>query len=93
MENKHRIIDDQYPMEDTFTKLRERDLKESDELIESSKCSFTNSQQIKKDEDLIGKSSGDTNQKSGSNNNLKDSSEDNHPVDITQDALQKGGDE
>ena len=42
-----------------------------------------NSQQIKKDEDLIGKSSGDTNHDSGSKNDLKDLNGDNHSADTT----------
>jgi len=38
-------------------------------------------QQIKKDEDLIGKSSGNTKHKSGRNNNLKDWDADNQSAD------------
>ena len=41
----------------------------------SQKTSTKNSHQVKKDEDLIGKSSGNTNPKSGSNNDIEDSQE------------------
>ena len=45
---------------------------------EPNKNQRTFESQRKKDEDLIGKSSGDTNYEGGSNNNLKDLNRDNH---------------
>ena len=51
----------------------------------SQKTSNKNSQQIKKDDDLIGKSSGDTKQSRGSNNDLKDWDADNQSADNPKD--------